>query len=51
MKILFLTHYPHLEYAKSINAGLKLIPLEWFVRLEKLALVERKDIFVRKRRR
>jgi glycosyltransferase involved in cell wall biosynthesis len=38
MKILFLSHKPHevhLEFAKSINAQIKIIHLNWFVKLAK----------------
>jgi len=36
MKVLFLSHNPHevhLEFAKSIGARIKIVPLNWFVRL------------------
>jgi len=38
MKTLFLSHAPHevhLEFAKSIGAEIKIIPLNWLVKLEK----------------
>jgi len=38
MKILFLSHAPHevhLEFAKSINSRIKIIPINWFVVLSK----------------